>query len=132
MTNLDQKILTQAIGECRHSNYISADGKCYDCGKKISACDIFISRRTFDSADDWNVVRVFLINNYHEAFSEYIRARYSIFDWIGMAPEQCCQEAAVFTKVHPDLFPWVVEMMEDALDSDIDESSDAVTGCGDK
>lgn len=55
LTTEDRKKLTEFLGECWHTNYISEEGKCYDCKKKIDFINIF-NRRTFTTPDEQHAV----------------------------------------------------------------------------
>jgi len=75
MNDSRRRLLTIALGECWHSNYISANGKCYECGKIISPVDVYQDRRTFTSADDYEALRVAVIVPYKTVFHEWFKKK---------------------------------------------------------
>jgi len=80
MIDSRRKLLTVALGECWHSNYISVDGKCYECGQKIHPLQLLLSRRTFATADDYEALREKVIIPHSEAFSEYVWDKWNCGD----------------------------------------------------
>lgn len=68
----------------------------------------------FDTADDWELVRVHVIVPNQEAFVVFLWSEetWPLNKWIALSCERKCQYAADFIKSRPDLFPWAVEMEE--------------------
>ena len=120
MTNLDLRILTRACGLEWHylvsDKFGALDHYTCSCGKEYVSKGAFYehlvrSGVTFSTPDDWELVKVRVVIPNKEDFRPYLKENWTIFEWIGNTPEQCCQLVCNWIKSRPDLFPWVVELM---------------------
>lgn len=131
MNENDCRILARACGLCWHreaQNYAAGNYQCV-CGYETPYESYFRrhcnekNNHNFSTPDDWELVRqkvvvpnALIIDSYliwgHVAYIANIGlGKFS--SWLlFMSPERLCQLICNWIKSRPDLFPWVVEMME--------------------
>jgi len=79
-------------GECWHTPYIDAEGKCYQCGERF--CENFHQQRTFDNWEDFGWLHENMMGKpYDIAFGEYIHGTkgYTIDKWWALTVAERCQ-----------------------------------------
>ena len=135
LSESDRRILTRACGLCWHveNPYVKTENGtylfspyCKECGEVIykdgwyygGLIDNF--HHDFSTPDDWELVRVKVVQGYRGAFGEFIVSDCIKDDgitairwWLTQSPEELCRHAVNFIKAHSDLFPWVVEREEE-------------------
>lgn len=91
-----RKFLTEWGGECWHTPYIDAEGKCYQCGERF--CENFHQQRTFDNWEDfgWLVTRLAdkgLLWEFADWWvNQFPDAPTSMFSsWLARSPAARCQ-----------------------------------------
>jgi len=105
MTESDRKLLTLAIGECWHSDYVDKDGNCYKCGQNVFPVGFF-TRRTFTTGNDWEIALEKVVRPNSGAFSDYLWANKpdtfwmkDFFEWfLTLTVEEYCQLVVEFGK----------------------------------
>jgi hypothetical protein len=109
ITEADCKLLTEKLlGECWHSNYISADSKCYECGAKINITDIFLKRKTFTTPSDQHAVFSGLVKTkrwldfkgfvLERRWSEPIHRGTDWSAWLWISPERFYKLVSLYLK----------------------------------
>lgn len=119
MTDEDRKLLTEACGECWHdvksSMYFCFPERCLSCGKLITS----LSRRTFATADDWELVREKVVVPTAGEFCSFLWSYWAlntssksfIIWFLTLSIEERCELAVDFIKENPELFKkWIEEM----------------------
>lgn len=127
LSESDCRILARACKICLHegNNVLIKNDKvqCRLCGEwarvKWDENGFYFPNPTFSTADDWELVRVKVVQDYRGEFGEFIISDCIKDDgitairwWLTQSPEELCRHAADFIKSRPDLFPWVEKMME--------------------
>ena len=124
LSESDRRLLTKACGLCWHvkNPYVKTENGtylfspyCKECGEVIYKDDWYYGglidnfHHDFTTPDDWELVRVKVVHSYLNDCIDYIiDKRVSIAD----PPRQLCEVTCNWIKSRPDLFPWVVEMVE--------------------
>uniref|UniRef100_A0A6M3LT70 Uncharacterized protein n=1 Tax=viral metagenome TaxID=1070528 RepID=A0A6M3LT70_9ZZZZ len=104
MNDEGRRLLTEYMGECFHSNYLSEEGRCYDCKAKIDFTDIFLKRRTFTTGQDiYDLYRKMVEKGEWDDF----------YNWMALQEDADYKEQ-VFNAFlfHTDRIPLVVEWIK--------------------